>query len=835
MLRGLLILAVASVVASCGQAPRPAVLDKEEVLGRQSFWDNRDFDWYAANVPFFESPEPLIDRTWWYRWEVVTKHLTYGSPETGYTFTEFIDRPFWSGTYGGISCPLGHQHYEVRWLKDRRIVEDFARYWFETPGAEPRSYSNWYADAMWATYLVTGDRDFLRTVFPHMEAQYAGWVEERWDAEHRMFRWDGMHDGMETNINSRLTVDEFSGAEGYRPTLNSYLVADARALSKAAALLGDDAKAADYAARAADLRQRILDELWDPGREFFFHQFARDEEGGIRAKSLTYETGPHAGSPYGREEIGFVPWQFHVPTGGYEGAWRFLADTARFAAPFGPTTVERNDPQFFVSPTCCVWSGNQWPYATTQTLAALANLLIDYEQDVVTKDDYLNLLRTYARLHDKDGSPYVAEAADPSTGSWEGHDTFYHSEHYFHSGFTDLVVTGLVGLRPREDDVISVHPLAPDAWDWFALDDVRYRGRTLSILWDRDGSRYGRGSGLSILVDGEPVASRPDLGPLEAPFEPGPPDRAERPANYAVNNDGSHFPFASASWSDPAAPPFWALDGSRWYHESPPNHWSTVGSPNAADWFEVDFGAARPLDRLVLYFMENRTLKPPARFDVHVRGDSGWVPVDGVRTPEVPTGRRANTVELGGSVTAAVRIVFEPSPGAAVGLTEVEAWGPDDPSLPEPATPAPNLALRARASASYTSPNDAAEQVNDGLIALSRYSRNRWTAWNSPSRSDWVMLEFDAPETVSAAELFLYDDGRGVRTPEAYRVDVRSDGGWVPVSETGRLPADPLGFAVNTVRFEPVTTDAVRITFDHPLPAWSGASEIRLWSDLPTN
>jgi hypothetical protein len=70
-------------------------------------------------------------------------------------------------------------------------------------------------------------------------------------------------------------------------------------------------------------------------------------------------------------------------------------DTAYFAAPFGPTTLERGDPQFQIFPRCCVWSGNSWPYATTQTLVALANLLNDYEQDYV---DRRRLLHTAAHL-----------------------------------------------------------------------------------------------------------------------------------------------------------------------------------------------------------------------------------------------------------------------------------------------------------------------------------------------------------------------------------------------------------------------------------------------------
>jgi hypothetical protein len=37
----------------------------------------------------------------------------------------------------------------------------------------------------------------------------------------------------------------------------------------------------------------------------------------------------------------------------------------------------------------------------------------------------------------------------------------------------------------------------------------------LTILWDRDGGRYNRGAGLTVLVDGQPFAHRNDLGRLE--------------------------------------------------------------------------------------------------------------------------------------------------------------------------------------------------------------------------------------------------------------------------------------------------------------------------------
>jgi hypothetical protein len=822
------------VLAACG--PAGPVLDQQALLDRQVWWDNRDWDWYKANIPFFESPDTAIDATYYYRWELITKHLTYGSPETGYTFTEFIDRPFWSGTYGSISCPAGHQFYEVRWLKDPRLAEDFARYWFETPGAQPRSYSNWYADALWATYLVLGDTALIRTVLPHMEAQYAGWVAEHWDPGHQMFRWDGMHDGMETNINSRQTADEFSGAEGYRPTLDSYLFADELATSRAAALLGDTAKARVFAGRAKALKQRVQRELWDPQRQFFLHQFAHDEQGGVRANTRTYQTGRYAGDQYGREEIGFVPWQFSLPDSGYEAAWRFLMDSTYFFAPYGPTTVERHDPQFYVSPTCCVWSGNSWPYATTQTLQAFANLLNNYHQSYVTKADYLRLLQVYTHTQRRNGRPYVAEAANPFTGSWDGHNSFYHSEHYFHSGYVDLIITGLVGLRPRADDTLEVNPLAPGDWPYFALDGAAYHGHRVSVVWDQDGTRYRRGAGLTLYVDGRRAANAPRVSRLTVVL--GPARRApERPRlrNVAVNNGRGPYPWITASYSAPEHPPFYLMDGNYWYHPSPPNRWTARGSGHPRDWLVLDFGVSHPVGLLKLYFLDDSVgIRPPASYQVQWWHQGRWEDVPGQRRmPMEPEGRRANVVTFDPLEVSRLRLVLTHRPDASSGLSEIEAWAAVDLPLAAPTAVVHNIAYGAVASASFTSRSDSVGQVNDMRIAFTHYSRNRWTAYGSPNRSDWVQLDFGRVHPVQQVDIYLWGDSAGVRAPRRMTVQYWDGARWADAVVQAQAPVRPATWALNTIQIEPVRTPRIRVVFQHDLPAVSGVTELIVWDEVP--
>ncbi len=86
---------------------------------------------------------------------------------------------------------------------------------------------------------------------------------------------------------------------------------------------------------------------------------------------------------------------------------------------------------------------------------------------------------------------------------------------YNHSTFNDLIITGLVGLRPQKDDTLKVNPLVPeDEWDYFCLDNIKYRGKKITIIYDKYGTRYGKGIGLKLYVDGKKMGSSKDLQPI---------------------------------------------------------------------------------------------------------------------------------------------------------------------------------------------------------------------------------------------------------------------------------------------------------------------------------
>ncbi len=831
------------------------VLEPKAQLERQTFWVNRDWDWYTNNIPLFECPDNDITTTWYYRWELMTRHLTYGSPNSGYSFTEFIDRPFWSGAYGAISCPAGHQLYEARWMRTPVVANDYSRYWFRTPGAQPRNYSTWLADSVWAVHEVHPNEAFVQDLLADLIRNHEGWEARHFVPEVGLFWQTGHDDGMEFNINSRQTRDILRGAPGFRPSFNAYMYADALAIAKIARLAGKEDVATTYEAKATSLKNLVESKLWDARRGFFLQMYRDDEERDghkIQKLTRTYETGQFAGSEHGRELIGYVPWQFNLPSTdkGFEDAWKYLMDRHYFAADFGPTTVERHDPMFLLQTSCCWWSGQSWPYATSQTLKALANVLQnpayrDRKNALpVSRSDYVALLQTYAKSHRKNGRPYLAEALHPDTGSFEGHDGYNHSEHYFHSGFCDLVVTGLVGLRPSDGPQLEIMPLATENWPWFALDRLQYHGHELTIFWDRDGSRYGKGAGFHVLANGKEIARTDSLEPVlvnlpdaPAPAEAPGTSAAALDVNFAVNNDGDYYPQITATAVQSGTSPARLIDGNYWYDLHPPNRWTSLGSASAEDTVTIDLGMARPIHTIRLYVLDDgKDIVPPKGYSIRYRDDdaSAWKEL---KTETVLQGSRANTIQFPVTSLRQLEVTFQHAENGRTGLTEIELWG----KAKRPVSPAPapkgNLAFRAagaeypRLTASHTSRYDRLEMANDGRIAFGATPHNRWTSYESKNTVDWLELEFEEPKQVSRVVALIYDDGGGVQAPVSLKVEWQNGDDWAPVSNLAANPAKPAGGVANTLTFEPVTARKLRVLFENKGNSRSGVTELEVWKE----
>jgi hypothetical protein len=466
-------------------------------------------EFLQGNVPRFECPDPEFEKTYYFRWWTFRKHLKQ-TPD-GFVITEFLPPVPWAGKYNTIPCAAGHHLYEGRWLHDTRFVNDYSRFWFRE-GSEPRRYTFWAADALWARYAADGYSGLITNLLPSLVQNCDGWVTNRFDTDANLFWQNDGEDGMEVSI----------GGGGLRATINSVMFGEANAIARIADLARKPEMAETYRKKAEQLKATVLQKLWDPQAGFF--------------KVLPRGQGKALADV--RELHGYTPWYFGLAEESQSAAWKQLVDPQGFSAPSGLTTAERRHPKFALSYEGheCQWNGPSWPYATAVTLTALARHLQESPQPALTKKDYFDQLKIYAQAHrlkrdDGQVVPWIDENLNPLTGDWIARtrlkswkDGTWSTEKggrergkdYNHSTFCDLVITGLVGLRPTPGSEFEVSPLVPDgSWDYFCLDNLIYHGRYLTILWDRTGERYHRGQGLRVLVDGQEIARSAELKRLK--------------------------------------------------------------------------------------------------------------------------------------------------------------------------------------------------------------------------------------------------------------------------------------------------------------------------------
>jgi hypothetical protein len=460
--------------------------------------NSNSWAWLQKNIPLFECSDREVEEIYYFRWWSFRKHIKQ-TPK-GYVITEFLPPVSHAGEFNTISCATSLHLAEGRWLRDDRYLNDYTKFWLRGDHGNPQphfhKFSSWFAAAAWDRYLVNADKKFLVKLIPDLVADYRAWETERQLTNGLFWQYD-VRDGMEESISGSRT------AKNIRPTINSYMFANARAIADIARQANKPKLAKEFTTKANELKRLTQQHLWDTNADFFKVLVATNPS----VSSLSYVLSD------AREAIGFIPWMFNLPdtNPAHAAAFAQLTDAQGFAAPFGITTAERRHPEFRNRGVgTCEWDGAIWPFATSQTLYALANFL-HAQADLARTSHlaprtYFDAFLTYTHSQRAHGLPYIGEYQDEVSGDWiNGKND--RSRYYNHSTYADLLITGVIGLIPRADDVVEINPLLPaDTWDWFCLDGVKYHGHMLTVIWDKDGTRYGRGAGLRVLADGKEIA-----------------------------------------------------------------------------------------------------------------------------------------------------------------------------------------------------------------------------------------------------------------------------------------------------------------------------------------
>jgi len=407
-----LCLATGVLFAQATAAQMPEL--QKEKFAEENF--GADAPWFLRNIPFLEIDDPEIQQIYYYRWKLYRSHIREIGQQ-GTTVLEFLDDVPWAREpYTDLNDSSSFHIMEGRWLRSPAIVDSLIDHLYSGAGND-RHFSESIAAAVDASTRVTGDAgpglrhlDSMRYVFNAWDDHFDWqrnlyWIEPILDAtEYTISSIDATGAGFGTPSKDE-DHNGFREGFAFRPTINSYQYANALAIARFAGLAGEAGTAAEYTHRADRIRAAVLDRLWNAELQHFTDRYQR---------STPYVT--EGQFIRGREMAGYLPWFYELPpretagqTGSaeYAAAWRHVLSSTELAGPYGLRTVEPSYPRYLAQYRYdkasgkpeCQWNGPSWPFQTSQTLTALANLLNDYDQAAIHRADYLRLLRQYTQQH----------------------------------------------------------------------------------------------------------------------------------------------------------------------------------------------------------------------------------------------------------------------------------------------------------------------------------------------------------------------------------------------------------------------------------------------------
>ncbi|MEU7746166.1 Ig-like domain-containing protein [Nonomuraea sp. NPDC049158] len=666
----------------------------EKALRRQL----QDYNaWWAENLPYIDVPDANIKKFVYYRWWLMRfNFLDADIPGNDFQFPTSVEGALGYNNAIVLTVPMFLQ--DLKYLRDPIYsygpwvsageVSRNSKY-TDNPG-DPENWSNSYtqyisASALESYQLHGGQPAILRNLARYAEKDVYGQLNAYDSNKNGVIEYDW--EAMTGNDADAVSFHYYNRAN--ERLEGAYVYANAMAAAQAYTLIGDTAKAAELRGVADKVKNGILTLLWDDQNKLFKH---RD----LQTGNLI---------PW-KESNNYIPFATGlVPTDDpkYREALRLWADPAEY--PIFPAYTANQKDKAEAAAAGHPGSNNFSQINSTRNFSLFSRALRDYTSPYITADQYKQLLYWNAWSQFVGGDTRYPDANEfwsnwnPATKTIDYRSWIHHTI-LGSSNWT--VIEDVMGLRPRSDGKVELWPV-DIGWDHFTVNGINYRGSDLSIVWDKpgDGKTHYAGvpEGYSILIDGKRKVTLsglahavwdPATGKVEGGVEKSTVVHAEAarsmkaPAEVKLSGNrvedlfqkagvdlGSTRPnlvkSATASYGDPAG----AVDG---FTINEP-YWGSKGSGKAQDWLEVDLGSARPVDRLRLYFYNDRkSHSEPALYSVQYLDGSTWKDVPGQAKEPVYPRANLNEVRFRSVTAQKLRVLVTHRPGYSTGLKEVQAY-----------------------------------------------------------------------------------------------------------------------------------------------------------------
>ncbi|WP_317450978.1 Ig-like domain-containing protein [Microbacterium thalassium] len=670
--------------------------------------------WWADNIPYLDTPEDNIDKTLFYRWWLMRfNFLDADIPGNDYQFPTSMEGVL--GYNNAIVLTTGMFIDDLKYFRDPiysygpwvSAGETSKSYKFVDNPGDPANWSNSYtqyiSEAAWRSYQLHGGP----TAIAENLAEYA-----EYDVEGLIDAYDFNDNGLiEYNWGAMTGNDADAVSFDWRPGYmdraeNAYLYSNARAAADAYRVAGNDAKADEMDAFAQNVKEQILDVLWNPDSNLLEHAMADNGEH-VPWKEInnyypfTVGLMPKPGDPDYADD--------------YVDALRLWADDKEY--PIFPFYTANQADKAEAAAEGDPGSNNFSIINSTVTFRMLSRVLRDYPTDAIDEEWYKKLLYWNAWAHYQNGGDnrlpdqnefWSDGSADPQR---IGYRSWIHHTILGTTNFT--MIEDAMGLRPRSDAKIELDPIDID-WDHFTANNIRYRDKDLTVTWDAPGGERHYGDavpeGYSVFLDGELAFTVDGLGKVVYDPATGEVDAAEGLTVTAANTASVKAPqevrfgndarvvdlfakagadasdqssgspnlaagkAATATFSATGRAPAAAVNGTT-INEP---FWGTAGSPNAKDTITIDLGSAQTFDDARVYFYNTSSsatvagYSEPSMYAVEYRSGGQWHPVPAqARTPVYPQAN-FNHIQFPEVTGDALRVTVTHAAGSKTGIKEVQ-------------------------------------------------------------------------------------------------------------------------------------------------------------------
>ncbi|MBA8806979.1 galactose-binding domain-containing protein [Promicromonospora sukumoe] len=486
---------------------------------------------WAQDIPYIDVPDPAIEKAIVYRWWG-ERYNSLDANEPGYVYQ-------YPTTIEGVNLyqnsvvltqPMHLQ--DTKWIRNPYLAYgqvlnvgelSGSSAFLDSPGHTSwnNHYSQYLGTAGLEAYNVHGGG-------ADVAERFAYYFEQ--DGVGQLEHYDGNDDGLiayDTNYMPGNDADAISfgyprsngGAPGARTIErpeSAYVWGAFDAASKLYEIAGADPERVTSTAAEADrIQEAVLDRLWSEETQMFL---AGTSHGATSAASSGGSANPlPAGErdliPAKESNLYDIYAENLIPADDWEqyvDGFRFLRYGDNFPV-FPFYTANQYDRSKYSIGGSNNFSNINFTVQYRGVRAALRDY--DPEQRYITPEYAAKLLDWMAWSIYPNGDARLANQAEYYSGWNAANQTFNRNNpnHVMLGNMSYIFVEDMGGIQPRSDDLIELDPIDL-GYEHFMVNNLRYHGQDVTIVWDPDGTHYGLGAGYSLFVDGDRKASADAIG-----------------------------------------------------------------------------------------------------------------------------------------------------------------------------------------------------------------------------------------------------------------------------------------------------------------------------------